>query len=468
MAETNAVILDAIWAAGTNEYQQTIPATTQGGIAQTMAALQDPANIQFWNMFVSNLIQRIGDTRINQVQFQNPLAPFKRGMLRAGSSIQEIAYHLIKAKGYDQFAETLLKQYPPEIEMKLHQISRQDKFAISINQSQLQQAFLDEYGLNNFINGALAIPTLSDNEAEFRAMLQLIAEYEDAFGFYKINCPDLSVLDATETDAKQFLKLVRATTGKLQFLKGRYNFAGVPTRSMPNDLYLLATPDVIANIDVEALAGAFNVSMADIKSRVIVVDEFPIQGCQALLVDKDWFVCADVVFQTNTFYNPETLSTTYYLHHWSILSASALINAIMFTTNEGTVEMIGELVVDGAELVIAPLPNGTTPTSAVRGKQLQLAAIVTGTVTTGDQRPNGRAFSSDVIVPQGAVFKIISSDHALSSFTHVDRFGLLFIGSNELATELTVEITATYIDPDTNIASQTPFTADLMIDIVDA
>ena len=84
---TNAQILDTVRKYAPNDYQQRIPATTQGSVAETLRAMNhySPSWDVFWNVFLA----RIGRVQINdRMNFTNPLAKLKRPTLRYGRTIQ--------------------------------------------------------------------------------------------------------------------------------------------------------------------------------------------------------------------------------------------------------------------------------------------------------------------------------------------------------------------------------------------
>lgn len=120
MAVKNATILDQIWLQGTNDYQQRVPKATQAGIEATVRAIYSDKAI--YNQFVDALVNRIGRTVIHQRRWENPLALFKIGKLEVGDSIQEVTNNLIKAKGYEMDAQTLLQINRPESKVFYHNV----------------------------------------------------------------------------------------------------------------------------------------------------------------------------------------------------------------------------------------------------------------------------------------------------------------------------------------------------------
>lgn len=393
---SNASVLDQIRLAGTSDYQQRIPSATQATVQQIQKALMDPMNGDLWNQFVKNLFNLIGTQILRSKRWVNPLAKFKRVNLYRKQSIQEIGFELMKAKGFDVKAQTLFDVNAPEIKVAYHSMNRQDRYEVSINHEMLENAFLVENGLANFIAGALTAQENSDNYDEYLLMMNLISSYNENFGFYNVQVPNIASDNATQDQIKLFLEKVRALTGRWKFMSGTYNHYGVPTFTNPENTLLLTTPEVVAKIDVNVLAGAFNVSMAEIQNKIIVVDHIPIENCIAILMDEDWFVCGDNLYATRTWENPQTLVTQYYLHHWATYGASPFMNCAIFTTEPDT--MIPTITFTPVEFDFGIFNPDGTKADAIVPDVTVLRGALSGTVN-----PPNRHVSS-LFMP--TVFKI--------------------------------------------------------------
>lgn len=332
MAVNNSTILDRVWLEGTWEYQQRVPQATQQGVAAVAEFLFDPLNKMYYNQFVDALINRIGMTRINSKLWENPWSTFKKGNLPFGSTVQDMGVKWLKAHTYEDDLDSLLEIKRPEIEPAYYTLNRRDQYTISVNYDELRNAFVDEYGLNRLINTITDVPISSDNYDEYQSMKALVAEYEARHGFYKEQITAIT----NEATAKEFLVKARAYAGKLKFPSVYYNIIDIPAFAEESELVLLIDPTSLAYIDVEALAAAFNIDKANIKYRVELVDEWPIPGAVALLTTEDFFQVYDVLYTTTSFYNPQNLTTNYYLTHWEILAFSPFVPAILFTTEQGT------------------------------------------------------------------------------------------------------------------------------------
>lgn len=445
MAVDNATILDKVRTKGTDDYQQRIPSATQTGVANTMRYLFDPMNRQYLNDCVWNMVNRIGLTVMAQnAPFENPLSIFKKENLYWGSTVQEIAVKWIKAHGYKDDAEDLLKMHRPEAAVWFYENNRRDQYPISWTDDELRQAFVDDFGLNRFVAQIMESPRSSDQYDEMNIMLALIRHYEQNLGFYKVH---LDKVPSDETTAKTLLKALRATAGRMQFPSTQYNALNVtdiPAYASPQQMVLLIEPEYLASLDVDALSAVFQLDKADVPYRVIEVPSLGIDGAVALLVSTDWYQARDTLYGTTQFYNPQTLSNTLYLNHWGIYGVSPFTPCALFTTDTGTSIKVVTQTVTGFDL---------TPTRGTvkAGDLLQLAPKLTATVT-----PTGTAIQ---MAPNAATYEVAanhaaSGDDAPAAFdlnvnTFVDDQARLHVQRDGLVAGdvITVTGTATYVDP---------------------
>lgn len=438
MATDNNTILSSVWLSATNDYQQRIPNPTQSKISSTIKALFDPMNKAYFNQFMDILVNRIAFTYVRGKEWSNILAPFKGAKVNYGSTIQEVAPKWIKAHSYDDNSETLLKLHRPDAAAWYHSQNRRDRYAISINYDELRTAFTDEYGLNSLISQIMTVPMSSDNYDEYRIMLQLLAEYENSWGFFKQHLSGIPSDDAT---GKEFLKSVRTYAGKLRFPSTLYNaqsITDIPVFANNDELVLFTTPEIQATLDVDTLAAVFNIERADIQQKTVIVDEFPIPNAVALLTTRDFFVCSDTVYQNTSFWNPERMDTTYWLQHWGIYSVSPFVPAILFTTDAGTtVNKITQTV------------TGVTVTAdsdkVAAGGDVGIKVVLKGTIT---DNKNGIT-----VAPNAATYEVSAKNSAgaaynLTATTRVDEYGILHVSKNVASgTVITVKATTTYDNP---------------------
>lgn len=465
---TNAQILNAIRTDASFAYQQRIPAATQGDITDTVNNLLEYRPMM--NEFIDALVNRIGDVVIKSKVWTNPLAQFKRGMMQYGETIEELATMLLQAKRYDpnKCYDDVFACNPPDVMSNFHSINRQDFYELTINDMLLRRAFLADYGLQDLVGRVMETPYTSDYWDEYLIMRNLFAEHARIDGFYKVQVPDASAASTRsekQDKAMAITEAVRSMAGKMRFLSSQYNAAGVPTFTNPDELVLFATPEFIAMLDVNVIAFAFNASSADINVRTVPVDDFGIDGCQAILCDRDFFMCADTLIDFESIRNPKAISWNYWLHHHGIYSVSRFVNAVMFTTEAGTSATVPAIEAIGVTLDYAEV-DGVKPTFAERGGKTRLIATVQGNVT-----PKTEGYE----VPQGCTFAITANNTGaagggvrLKMGTFVDAEGVLHVDQDEVAGNVTVTATSTYINPAVAMGKQVYKHGDLIVGIGEA
>lgn len=448
MATNNTTIAGRVYLSGSNDFQQRVPNPTIEGIDATSKFIFDPMNRKYLNEFMDAFVNRIGSQIVHNNAWENPLSVFKGATMRYGSTIQESAVKWIKAHSYNVEDDSLLAVQRPEAAVWYHTVNRQDRYDITVEQPDLRMAFADEMGLNRLIDAIMTVPRNSDNYDEYLCMLNQIAYYERNWGFFK---HQVSAEPTDEATGKEFLKAVRAYANKLQFPTSLYSPVsaeyGIPTFAKPNELVLFVTADAAASIDVDTLASVFNLDKAEAKYRQIVLPELPIPDAFAMLTTDAFFVASDYVYTNESFYNPQTLATNYYLHHWEIVSASPFVPAILFTTGAETNVPTVTQSVTGVN--ITPSVETVKP-----GGTVDLTVKLIGTI---DANGEGLAVAPDAVtVAPDAVTWSVSGETAaegeplaLNSATRVDRLGVLHVQKTGLGAGNVLHVTGTtsYVNP---------------------
>ena len=382
---TNAQVLDTVRKYAPNDYQQRIPATTQGSVVETLKAMNNysPAWDVFWNVFLA----RIGRVQINdRMNFTNPLAKLKRPTMRYGRTIQEVQANLIKARAYDSRAENVFGREgrEPDIHQVFHSENRRDKYVINIPMEDvLRGSFIEGESISAFFNSLTAAPIASANNDEYLLMRSLLETFDSLWGFWNIQVPDLHNKTLTREEEVQagvkLIEAMRATYNKMKYFRTEYSpegrNKGLATRS--NRLIAIIDSDVEAALKVAVNAYAFNEdNQRLIADEVIVLDELPISGCQALLLDEEWFQVADTLQVTATApMNPDNLSYNTFMHVWQVLSYSLFLGSVMFSTRPDSEITALPATYTGVALTDA---DGNTAKTIQPGESVQLVARVEG------------------------------------------------------------------------------------------
>lgn len=384
---TNAQILDTVRKYAPNDYKERVPATTQGSVAATLQAMNNytPNWDVFWNVFLG----RIGRVQINdRMNFTNPLAKLKHPAMRYGRTIQEVQTNLIKARAYDAKAENVFGREgrEPDIHQIFHTENRRDKYTVNIPMEDvLRGSFIEGESISAFFNSLTEAPIASANNDEYLLMRSLTETYDNLWGFWNIQVDDLHNLgNDLNTQVERGIKLIRAmnaTYTKMKYFRTEYSpegrNKGLATKS--NRLIAIIDADVNAALEAANMSFAFhNEGQKLVADDIIVLDELPISGCQALLLDEEWFQVVDTLGPLSMVapMNPDNLSYNTFYHIWQVLSYSIFLGATMFSTRPDSEITAAQATYTGVTLQDAA---GNTSSTIQPGEEVQLIAKVTGT-----------------------------------------------------------------------------------------
>ena len=354
----NKEILNAIRGEQSTEYQDKIPVATGLNDAEIMALLDEYPTHK--NAFINTLTNKIGKELFFSKVFNNPYKMLHKGMLPYGKSIQEMFVEMAEKKGFDDHftgsssAEgDLIKAVKPIVKVDYATQNYAYKFKTSISDAQIRGAFTNQNGLSKLLDQIVNSLYSSSNFAEFEDMKKILTNlnadsslgstidkglvqqlYADSNT--KANC---FVTMGDTISGKELCKQIRAKSGRLTFPSSKYNLAGVKNWTNKEDLVLFVTPEIEAEIDVEVLASAFNVSSADVNVRTLLIDDLGKtksagNDVVAILADKDVIQAYDTVNQTRTFENADQLVINYFAHKQGIMTGCKFANAIVFVKGD--------------------------------------------------------------------------------------------------------------------------------------
>ena len=321
-------------------YQDIVPVATADNI-QTLGNILLDANYQpQLNQFINVLINRIALTIVRNKTYSNPLAILKKGSTPLGTDIQDIYENPAEAKPYeysDSAMAQLLKITDPDTHVAYYRVNRRDKYTKTITREGLQGAFTSWDKFEAFITSITQSLYSGNYIDEFKYTKDLVdAVYDNN----KVIVEQVSAV-TSEATAKAFLKKCRYLYNAMSFPSSEYNayskFAGdeskkITTWTDKERVVLLIKADVLAEIDVEALASAFNLDKADFMGRVIPVDKFENEEILGLICDESFFQIYDNIFRFDEFYNANVMAWNEYLHAWNTFAVCPFANAVVLAT----------------------------------------------------------------------------------------------------------------------------------------
>lgn len=332
MAGYSVEILNSIRNEASTDYQTYIPEATAQNIVNIGNAFQT-YNL-LYNEFCEALFNKIGKTIIDTTLFENKLKRFKSGTIQTQQDVEEIFVEMAKASvPYDKDGKNPLgRREPTPVKVVYHRQNRESCYELSVGDIDFVRVFRSEATLDTFIKLQIESVLTRAEYEEWLLMKNLLATYD---GYFNYGVPAITDT-TTEKSSKQFVKTFRKAVADMTVgLPSAYNKMKVQKASKKGKLVAFVHKDVLAEVDVEVLAKAFNMGKTDIETTIIEMDDFgTLENTYALIVDDDFFKVFDTLSRMESQRNAQGLFTNYFYHIHQILSLSPFKNAVRLTTDE--------------------------------------------------------------------------------------------------------------------------------------
>lgn len=354
LTNSSVDILNVIRENATQNYREYVPKATNdaNSIRQIGAVIMDYPALQ--NEFLNALVNRIGRVLITSKMYDNPWSMFKKGMLEFGETVEEIFVNMAKPFQFDPAVSesNLFKREIPDVRAAFHIMNYQKYYKSTISNDQLRQAFLSWQGITDLIAKIVDAMYTGANYDEFITMKYMLARHILDGHMYPVQIPTVET-----ANMKQIVSKIKGVSNQYEFQSNKYNLAGIYTHTKKRDQYILINSTFDAEMDVEVLASAFNMSKADFMGQRVLVDSFgsldterlkelfaddttfklpskeeltALDEIPAILVDRDWFMIFDNFYNFTEQYNGEGLYWNYWYHVWKTFSVSPFANNALF------------------------------------------------------------------------------------------------------------------------------------------
>lgn len=373
-----AKVFNAVRANMNEIYLNTLPSATKNNIESISNILFNDAYQPMLNDFVSNLINRIGLTIIRNKTFNNPLSILRKGSMPLGTDIEDIYENPAEAEKYElnnTAMAKLLTITDPDTHVAYYRRNRQDLYTKTISRENLQGAFVSWEKFEDYIS-AITTSLYSGNYIdEFELTKALV---DGAYDNNKVIVEQVAEV-TDEASALAFVKKCRSLFSKMKLPSTNYNayskFSGakgtIKTWTDSDRFVLIVKADVMAEVDVDVLARAFNIENTKFLGRVIEIDEFENPEIQAVLCDEAWFQIYENVMRFDEFYNARAMAWNEYLHVWQTYAICPFANAVVLASEKpipATAVSIGAETINlditsqsqGEELKITITPSNAT------------------------------------------------------------------------------------------------------------
>lgn len=303
------------------------------------------------NEFMTKLVKRIVETQIEGKVFNNKLSELEGEQVPLGYSIQDIYVNPAKGRKFnvEDFAG-LLQKYEADVKQQFLTVNMDMQYPVTITRAKIKNAFTSWGALESFITGITNSLYSGANIDQYNFTKYLVS---NAFrNGHTIN--RVITEPTTEATAKAFVKQARALALNFGEASSDYNaWAKVNTDDSKalvtwtelDDIVFILRNDIIAELDVDVLASAFNIDSAKLMGRIIGVRNFDMYSdagqkvfdgstILGIMADRKWFKIKSQDMELDSFYNANNRTWQYYYNVVKMYNYSLFANAVVFCTEE--------------------------------------------------------------------------------------------------------------------------------------
>lgn len=335
---SNVDITNLVASMGSTDLHTRIGTATEQNIGNIGTTILNYSVVK--NEFLNVLVNKIcGQIFMNKV-YTNPLSFFEKEPVPYGSTLESVFTDLIQSKNFNENFGTndvssLIGVETPPTKTEYYSKNFAKKYKISVSDQQLRTAFLNPNGLQNLINQVLTVPTNSRNFDDFQLMKGLLANASTK----EVTLATTYKTASDDVKAKMLTKQTRAIVDRFGMMSKIFNIQGIYTFTNSQNIVIITTPEVSANLDVELLATAFNMEKAEMGRRIVKIDSFQKYNAttkayeadanvELMVIDEDYIQFRRTLQVSESFRNPDRLTTNVFTHNQGIGAVCGFVNAV--------------------------------------------------------------------------------------------------------------------------------------------
>lgn len=287
------------------------------------------------------MIGKLAKSIIRNVQAKNPLAVFDKGRIENGETIENVVIGLLESSGYSD-ESPLANQGKGNIVAEYFKNWLYKRYSVTIKPDDLRK-IRPQYAEDDVASMASRIVGSLDQSAEhehfiaFKEMLKWGAtagSYGET-GTALVNVGNIDLVDG-KTDYKAILKKIKDVVDGMSFVNGNYNASGFVKATNKEDIYIVMPYKIKNAIDVDELSGVFNLSKAELESKIIVTDS---SDKYIYIVDKNAVLSFTRMYEVKVGENAKGNFFNYFLHTDRLMALSTIFDGCYFeydtTSSEG-------------------------------------------------------------------------------------------------------------------------------------
>ncbi len=280
-------------------------------------------------------IGKVALQRIKEVTATNPFAVFDKEPVENGDTIEQGVVKLVEAQGYDPTgAGAMTRSTAEKMAVRYFKNWQRHKYQQSVDISMLRKILLaGGKGAENVAGQLVSVLGESDTNDKYQSIKSLLvwatttASYTDTKNPVLVNKGSVPLVSGAR-DYKGILKKIKNVISQMKYVSTDCNRLGIKRRTLPEDIYVIMNYELRNSLDVDELAGVFNLSKDELQARIIETDD--IAHNYVYIVDQNAILDYRRLYEMADQKNADGLFWNYFLHTEYLFGVSPLFDACFF------------------------------------------------------------------------------------------------------------------------------------------
>lgn len=223
------------------------------------------------DMLSGDILNKIVKQEMDSKIFEDIFGIFTTKDLETGMQIEEIEVANITSTDFDPTGANTLAKANMDFAVLYHKINRRKTFKATVSNKQVKMAMLNTENMAKVANIITAEMWNSSAIEDFDAVKQL---FKDIAGEEKKMV--IVDLNGNGADMDALTKAIQTLAINMTLPSTLYNFSGFKREfNKKDDLVLIIDSATRAKLNVDSLAGAFNMDKKELVGNIIVIDQMP-------------------------------------------------------------------------------------------------------------------------------------------------------------------------------------------------
>lgn len=283
---------------------------------------------------LGGMIGKIAEQIIREVEAQNPLSDFEKMPVDNGDTIEQAIVELASSSAYDPDGADALKRADPTIIARYFNDWTRAKFKTTVDISQIRKVLKTGKGASDLSTKVVASLSEGDTDEKYQTLKALLKwGRQDQTGQALVKLSDVAYNNGIDYQA--VLVALKDTVKGMSYVNTSFNGASLKRKTRKEDIKIIMPYKLKNRIDVEELAGVFNLSKAELENKIIEidVDEETISSkkCYPVyIVDVNAILDYTRLYEMIDEKNADGLFWNYYLHVERLYGISQLFDGCYF------------------------------------------------------------------------------------------------------------------------------------------